>query len=181
MKYALNKANRERDWRTNNKIAFCQRCYGVLTPENDETCDDLCRQKRAEAQAARDTTKKKIWVYLNKEMLDLLHLNKIEPHEFSYFFYTGFSLVGVAVYDEEDIVGKISDREAEAYNAFWREVTGTNVSLEPHEPHTMRREGILSYLCNRHGISTERNVAAAIGELTGIEGLASPIDLINSL
>jgi len=151
-----------------------------VTDVQGNWCSTFCQSKKIDEQAARDMGKKKIWVYLNKNMLDLAKSQKVEPHEFSYLFYSGHELVGVACYDEDEL-NSIGDHETNVYDAWWREVGRLNISLEPHTPATMRRDGILSYLCDRFGLSTEKNIALAIGDLTVIEGFESPIELINSL
>jgi hypothetical protein len=121
-----------------------------------------------------------MWVYLNKNMLDLAKSQKVIPYQFSYLFYSGHELVGVAEF-ETDELNSIGDHESNVYDAWWREIGKINISLEPHTPHIMREEGILSYLCDGYGLSTEKNVALAIGEITNIEGCANPLELINSL
>ena len=166
--------------RTDNKIALCQNCFGTLTPAQDTFCTNGCRQAKADAQANRDLGRKKIWVYLNKSMLDLCRGEHVLPHEFSTLLYTGNELVLVAVFDAEELE-KIGDSMANTYDGWWREVGRLNVALEPYNPRIMRREGLLSYLCDHHGISTEKNVACAIGTLTDLEGHLSPLAFFDTL
>jgi len=165
---------------TQNKIAFCQYCHGVLTQYQDNFCNEVCEKTKKQFEAERPGVARKLWVYLNKNMLDLTQSQKVEPYQFSYFFYSGHELVGVAQFDTDELEG-IGDHETNVYDAWWREIGRLNTSIEPHRPQTMRKDGILSYLCDEHGISTEKNVACAIGELTAYEGHENPLQLINSL
>lgn len=164
----------------NNKVAFCMECLSVLTPFKDRFCTDQCHAKHTKRQEERPERRKN-WIYLNKNMLDILKSNGAMPHEISFFFYTGNELVGIAVYDEQDIEEKVGDHEAIAYDAWMRPIAHSDQTLEPHDGEQMREEGLLSYLCDNFGIRTEKNVANAIGTLADIEGFQSPVSFINSL
>lgn len=178
--------------RTENKIVLCQNCYGTLTPAQDTFCNNGCRRAKADAQAERDLGKEKMWVYLNKSMLDLCRGERVIPHEFSMMIYTGNEPVLVACFDKDQLL-TIGDSMANTYDGWYREISRLNTSFaslsendkgeggHPHQPRVMRREGLLSYLCDHYGISTERNVAAAIGTLTQEEGHESPLLLFNTL
>lgn len=164
----------------NNKVFFCWGCRAPLTGAKTMFCNETCAAAYGKRQSARDLGKTKVGVYLNKSMLDLATGQHIFPHEFSGFIHTGHDLTGVAVFDKDELE-TIGDNECITYDAFWREVGRLNVSLEPHNPKEMRDEGILGYLCDHFGISTERNIASAIGELVLLEGARDAIELINSL
>lgn len=178
--------------RTNNKIALCQNCMGVLTPAQQKFCNNYCQRAKTEIQAERDRGSVKIWVYLNKNMLDLAKSEHVLPHEFSHFIWSGHELTGVARFDVGALEG-IGDLQANTYDAWWREIDRLNTSFERlsqdnqgkggkgHRPRVMRRTGLLSYLCDEYGLSTEKNIALAIGEITEEEGLANPLILFNSL
>lgn len=177
--------------RTNNKIFFCWACMGPLTGDKTMFCDEHCAARYGKQQSARDLGKEKIEVYLNKSMLDLCRGEKVMPHEFSGFIHTGHDMVGIAVFDEAELE-TIGDAVAGTYDGYWRGINRLNTSFEelssgerraghPHQPRKMREVGILSYLCDEYGISTEKNIAAAIGELVVEEGLKDAIELFNSL
>jgi hypothetical protein len=165
---------------TNNKIAFCWACGSPLTGNKTMFCNETCAASYGRIQSNRDLGKKKMWVYLNKGMLDLARFNGAQAHECSAFIHTGHDLVAVALFDT-DALDAIGDNELLTYEAYWREVGRLNISIEPHHPKQMRDEGILGYLCDHFGISTEKHIACAIGELVVVEGLKDPIELFNSL
>ena len=157
----------------------------VLTRYQKDFCHIACRNGKRDSEMERAESKNKIWVYLNKNMLDLAKSQKVIPYQFSYFIFSGHELVGVAEFELSELES-IGDHETNAYDAWWREIGRLNTSFEslgekPHRPIVMRREGILSYLCDEYGLSTERNVACAIGEMMHEEGLFTPLALINSL
>lgn len=171
--------------RTNNKITFCFNCIGVLTSAQDNYCNAACEGGKRDSMALKDIGKPKMWVYLNKNMLDLAKSQHISAYEFSYFFWSGHELVGVACFDEGELQS-IGDHETNVYDAWWREIGRLNTSFhglggKHHRPRVMRELGLLSYLCDEYGLSTEKNIALAIGELTEEEGWDAPADLINSL
>lgn len=166
---------------TNNKIFVCWNCYGPLTGEQTQFCaNNMCESAWNKKQATRDLGKIKIWVYLNKAMVELAKGERVEPHALSGFISTGHDLMAVAQYDEADLES-ISDAECNTYDAYWRGLNRLNISIEPHHPINMRKQGMLSYLCDNWGISTEKNVAAAIGELVVLEGHRTPVAFFNSL
>ena len=69
---------------------------------------------------------------------------------------------------------------------FWREVGRANTGMDeieigekPYRPRVMRKMGLLEYLCDYCGVSTERNVAAVLGEMAAHESI-DPIVFFNS-
>ena len=119
--------------------------------------------------------KETIYVYCNASCLELIH-----PLEVSKPILTSWNLSFVALYNLEDLQ-KIAEDIYEQHNAFWREVGSLNISIdEDYQPRVMRKTGLLNWLCDVHGISVERNIAGAIGNLSRMEG-RTPIEFINSL
>jgi len=164
---------------------------GPLTGDKTMFCDEHCAAVYGRKQSERDLGRVKIAVYMNKSMLDLCRGEKVMPHEFSGFIHTGHDMVCVALFDRDEIE-TIGDAVSNTYDGYWREIGRLNTSFEdlsggerrlghPHRPRKMREVGILSYLCDEYGLSTEKNVAAAIGEIVNGEGLRDGIELFNSL
>lgn len=167
---------------TNNKIAFCWGCYSPLTGDKLRYCNPDCEMAKGKRTNANDLGFNKIWVYLNKGMLDLAKGQGIEPHAFSAFIHTGHDLMGIAMFDRQSLE-TIGDNERNTYDAYYREIT----ALFPHPLHSshdedgMREVGLLGYLSDNYGITTEKNIAQAIGTIVGIEDLTNPIELFNTL
>lgn len=158
-------------------------CLGVLTAHDGFFCNEYCRRAHKE-YAEEHKEDKPIYVYMNLQMLELAKSEYIKPHSFSMFLYTGHSLVCVAKFEESELL-TIGDEEATAYDGWWREVGQLNTSFKnigdkDHRPLVMREIGILSYLCDEYGISTEKNIACAIGSIAYEEGI-TPIELFNTL
>lgn len=156
---------------------------GVLTAHQGFFCGEYCGRAHREHEEEHKVDKP-IYVYMNLQMLELAKSEHVLPHAFSMFVYTGHSLTCVAQFEEEELL-KIGDEEATAYDGWWREVGQLNTSLKnlgtkEHRPKVMRELGILSYLCDEYGLSTEKNVACAIGSIAEEEGV-TPIELFNTL
>lgn len=178
--------------RTTCKIVFCQNCFGPVparytTIDTQEQlieqifCNDFCRDKALDHESKRPSDTKLMYVYLNKNMLDLAKSNGVRPAGISFFIWSGHELVGIAQYDEAEL-NTISDREANTYDAWYRPISQLNISIEEdYRPRIMRDYGLLAYLSDEIGISAERNIAAAIGTISDIEGHDSPIMFFDTL
>jgi hypothetical protein len=130
---------------------------------------------------------KSIYVWTDAKSVRELAGKGIYPKELSKVLWDEsnnyFGTHCVALYDEKEILKTIED-EGEFW---WREINRSSVSLDsiefndkPYRPRIMRKIGLLEYLCDYCGVSTERNVAAVIGEMAHGEGL-TPIQFFNSL
>jgi len=91
----------------------------------------------------------------------------------------------IAEYDEAEL--KQVPEECFEGGMFWREIGRACVGMDeletydkPYRPRVMRKMGLLEYLCDCCGVSTERNVSAVIGEIAHCEG-KNPIDFFNSI
>lgn len=68
-----------------------------------------------------------------------------------------------AEYDEAALLA-IDEDTVTAARAWWREMGGCNTHIEFHEE-AIKRDGVLAYLCEVYGISSERNVAVALNDM----------------
>lgn len=83
-----------------------------------------------------------------------------------------------AVYDSAAILGVSEDR-IDAADAWWREMGECNTRIK-FDQAVIRDMGILLYLCRTYGISTERNLAVALHDMTYDAGMTE-IELLNWL
>jgi len=114
-----------------------------------------------------------IYVFCNGNMIGIL-----PPIEKS----RGLSYYPETVYTAKYDLAKlesIAESQCINNNAWWREIGRLNIQYN-HKPRIMRKTGIFNYLCNVYGISTEKNVALAIGEICNEEN-KTPIELFNTL
>ena len=118
---------------------------------------------------------KEIYVYCNAANLTLVH-----PIEISKPLMNDYEVEFVALYNLDEL-NKLTEDEYRTAGAWWREIGSLNISIDQeYQPRVMRRTGLLTYICDTWGISTERHVACAIGSISGLEG-KTPIEFFNSL
>lgn len=154
--------------------------FNKIDPEQQKFCNEHCYKKKVERDNRRGQ-KDTIFVYLNKNMLDLAKSQGVLPLEFSFFIWSGHELAGVACFVDKELES-IGDHETNTYDAWWREIGLLNIDIaQEFSSGEMREVGILSYLCDYFGISTEKNVACAIGSITILEGQRSPIQFFDTL
>ena len=86
---------------------------------------------------------------------------------------------------------QLNEADEELYKeegAWWRELNRTNVALDEeigaygigYKPRVMRKVGLLTYICDQYNASSERNVAAFIGEFAHYE-MKNGIEFFNSI
>jgi hypothetical protein len=172
--------------RTNNKVFFCWGCAMPLTGDKTMFCEESCAATYGQRQSKRDLGKVKVWAYLNKSMLDLAIGERAEPHEFSGFFHTGNDLMGVALFDRDQIEA-ITQAEQSASDAYWREIPENSQDiimrndLMDHDENALRAHGLQSYVFERTGSFNEITIAKAIADIVVLEKLKDPIELFNTL
>jgi len=125
------------------------------------------------------------YIYCNPQTFQI-----VKPKEVSKILFDKFFLpYCIAGYSENDYK-KLCEIEDENIwkeeGAWWRGVNLTNRGLDEtydnkgYRPRIMRKLGLLNYTCDNYGASTEKNVAAFIGEYAAYES-KNPIDFWNSL
>ena len=120
------------------------------------------------------------YIYCNAELLRLVSQHKVKLLEVSKVLFDEYWLsYAVASFDSLKELEKISEKKCEEKDAWWREIGHANISVEDHTPRIARQEGLLIYICDKYGASTEKNVAAMIGSIAWHEG-KNPIELFNS-
>lgn len=112
-----------------------------------------------------------ITVLCDQSMTDLL-----PPLEKSLLLDDRYGGYLVAVFDEAQLLA-IDETTVTDSNAWWRECGSCNTTI-PWKPKVLRRMHLLDFLCDYHGISSERNVAVAINEVARNAGM-TPIELVN--
>lgn len=164
---------------TLNKIFFCQYDGTPLNGVQMLYCSTECAELGIKRDQ-QDTSSggPKTWAYLNLAMLNVARGNQFVPRRFSAFIHTGHDLMGVAVFEDNQLE-QITDAEASSYDAYWRPIAGTDLPFEEYDPEAMRTEGLLAFL-QRRGIHAERQIASALFKMAVMEG-KDPIQLINSL
>lgn len=115
--------------------------------------------------------------------------HKIYPKRFSQLLFdtanNSYDTRLVAEYDNFVKLKSVPEKEYTG-GLFWREVGRANTSMDeiefgkPYRPRIMRKIGLLEYLCDYCGVSSERNVAAVIGEMSAYEH-KDPISFLNSI
>ena len=81
----------------------------------------------------------------------------------------------VAEYADTAALLSVTDEQVTDADAWWREVGLANIEIQ-FDREAIRAQGVFDYLGGKYGISSERNVAAAIGEMAADAGL-DPLDL----
>ena len=131
---------------------------------------------------------KEIYIWTDAKTVKMLADNGLYPIDHSHILFDksnkSYSTYLVAKYNEI----ALNDIPEEKYNKeWWREVSRSNTcasciefNSKPYRPRFMRKVGLLEYLCDYCGVSTERNVSAVIGELAYEEG-KTPIEFFNSI
>ncbi len=115
----------------------------------------------------------KITVFCNNKMIRLL-----KPITHSKLVRWGTECTYTAIYDIAKLNG-VTEQQCEDANAWWREISRLNIGLE-HHPRIMRKQGLFNYILNQINCSSEKNIACAIGTISGYE-CKTPIELFNSL
>ncbi len=124
------------------------------------------------------------YIYCNPQTLHLVKPQEVSKVLFDDYFFP----YCIALYDPVSYkkLLDLDEKVFEGVGAWWRSVGRTNMGLdetydeEGYKPRIMRKVGLLSYTCDNYGASTERNVAAFIGEYAAYEG-KTPIEFFNSI
>jgi hypothetical protein len=117
-------------------------------------------------------------VLCNREMLDLLApIEHSKPVSDSNVTWRGDTYV--AVYDDAALRA-LADARIEGVGAWWRWTAGLTIDIPFDPDEIIAYGGIWSYLCDVHGVSTERHLAGAISEMADAAGMRQ-IELMNWL
>ncbi len=130
--------------------------------------------------------RKEIYVYCDVQAVELLANYGVKPIAVSKILWSDFwNTHMIASYPSFEPLEKIPDKRWT--QGWWRSVGRANISVDDEEgfygkgykPKIARKVGLLTYICDQYGASTEKNVAAVIGELAHHEG-KTPIDYFNT-
>lgn len=125
------------------------------------------------------------YIYCNPQVFQIVKPEKISKVIFDDYFLP----YCIAGYDEKSYKNLLvfcTEERAKEEGAWWRLVGRTNIGLDEtydekgYKPRKMREIGLLTYTCDNYGASTEKNVAAFIGEYAEHEA-KNPIEFWNSL
>ncbi len=128
------------------------------------------------------------YIYCNVTTIELGSLFNVMPLEVSHVLWEErWHSYLVAGYESLKKLEEIPERELVRLDAWWREVGRANISIDDidglyglgYKPRIARKVGLLLYICDQWGASTEKNVAAMIGEMANHEG-KTPVELFNS-
>lgn len=128
-------------------------------------------------------------IYCNVAAIELAGNHGINPITISKVLWLHTASHCIAEYSDKDfkLLDQIAEKEYEDADAWWREVNRANFGLDEEEgmygtgykPRIARKVGLLLYICDQFQASTEKNVAAMIGELAHHEA-KDPIEFFNS-
>lgn len=129
------------------------------------------------------------YVYGNAQAVETSGDRRIYPERVSHVLWDEFwNSHIVAEFSEENFkkLCAIDDKDWDDA-AWWREICGANFSIEEakglygkgYKTKTARMVGLLLYICDQFGASTERNVAAVIGSMAAYEG-KDPVKFFNT-
>lgn len=130
-----------------------------------------------------------MYIWTTAETVAMIADNHVYPKKFSQILFDtanrGYTAYLVAEYDHDEL--KTVPEEKFQGGMFWREIGRAVVGMDelefndkPYRPRVMRKIGLLEYLCDYCGVSTERNVSALIGEMSHFE-CKTPIEFFNTL
>ena len=131
-----------------------------------------------------------MYIWTNARTIRLIADHQIYPKRYSQILFdTANRMYGTRMIAEYESIKELQTIAEELYTdgCFWRQVGRASVGMDeiesndkPYRPRVMRKMGLLEYLCDYCGVSTERNVAAVVGEMAHHEG-KNPIDFFNSI
>ena len=129
-----------------------------------------------------------VYIYCNIATLQVASHRGVKPIEVSKVLLTDTYLdYVVASFESLDELLAIEEGIWNGQSAWWREIGHSNINIEEekgmygtgYKPRIAREAGLLNYICDQYGASTEKNVAAILGDIAWYEG-KNAIELFNS-
>lgn len=126
------------------------------------------------------------YIYCNPQVFQIVKPEIVSKVLFDEFFLP-YCVAGYSdkAYKE---LNEVDEKRYEEEGAWWRGLNRTNVGLDEekgmygigYKPKVMRKVGLLTYICDQYNASTEKNVAAFIGEFSAYE-CKNGIEFFNSI